>query len=230
MSDLTGSFLDKYRKLEELAKEKYGTRDNESAIVRMEDSREYSRYKGKIAYCRKVRNILSHYPKVEQTFAVEVSEPMIRLLDDLIDEITQTADSIMIKSRYVFSCGIDDNILPAMRTMSEKCYTHIPILENGVLKGVFSENTLLSYIIDDEIVEINKDAKFRDLEKYLPINAHRGETFKFIPDTMTVTELAEIFRDAMQKQERIGMVFVTKSGKASEKIKGIITAWDLSII
>ena len=227
MNSATSKFLDKYRELEKLAKLKY---DCESPIYEMERDPEYGKYRSKISYCRSVRNILSHNPKVGEAFAVEVSEAMIKLLEELIEDISKTADSIMIKSKYVLSCRIDDNIMPAMRTMSEKCYTHIPILENGVLKGVFSENTLLSYIIDDNIIEIDDNTKFSDLEKYLSITAHRGESFRFISENTSVTKLAEIFRVAMQKQERVGMVFVTKTGKSNEKIKGIITAWDLSIL
>ena len=36
-----------------------------------------------------------------------------------------------------------------------------------------------------------------------------------------------MFSDANKHGERIGLIFVTHSGRATEKVLGIITAWDL---
>ena len=168
MNDLTEEFLKRYRELEDLAKLKYNVEEN--AIAKMERSNEYFKYKNKIKYCREVRNFLSHNRGLENSFAVEVSEAMIKLIDELIDELTCTANDIMIHSKFIASCKIEDKIMPAMRLMSEKCYTHIPVLENGVLKGVFSENTLLSYIIDDKIVEIDENTGVKKENIVIPEN------------------------------------------------------------
>ena len=37
-----------------------------------------------------------------------------------------------------------------------------------------------------------------------------------------------MFTVAMRRADRIGMVFITHSGKSSEKVLGIITAWDVA--
>ena len=109
-----------------------------------------------------------------------------------------------------------------------KCYTHVPILEDGIVRGVFSENTLLSYLYGEEIVCIDDETTFSSLAELLPVDAHASESFRFVPRTITLAEVAEMFTVAMRRADRIGMVFITHSGKPSEKVLGIITAWDVA--
>ncbi len=111
--------------------------------------------------------------------------------------------------------------------MKEKSFTHIPILEDGYVKGVFSENTIFSSIIRDKIIEIDESTKFSEYEEFLPPEKHQTETIVFEPKNMMKTELNIVFAKARKNQERIGMVLVTQKGKPNERLLGIITAWDL---
>jgi len=115
-----------------------------------------------------------------------------------------------------------------MVEMNENSFTHIPIVRNGVVLGVFSENTLLRFLIDEEIVSIGSNVKFSDIEKYLPIDRHRAESFRFIGQETPVSEIEDIFADADRNADRIGLIFVTNSGKKTEKLLGIISAWDIA--
>ena len=128
----------------------------------------------------------------------------------------------------VLSAGMEDYVRPVLCEMAEKSYTHVPILEDGVVRGVFSENTLLSYLYGEEIVCIDDKTTFLPLAALLPMDAHASESFRFVPRTMTLAEVAELFTAAMRRADRIGMVFITHSGKPSEKVLGIITAWDVA--
>ncbi len=110
--------------------------------------------------------------------------------------------------------------------MQKNNYTHIPIIEHDVVVGVFSENTVLSYLIDDEIIEIGDDVCFTALGKYLPIENHSSESFRFISRNASLQNVNELFEKALRSQDRIGLVFVTQNGKPSEKLLGIISAWD----
>lgn len=102
------------------------------------------------------------------------------------------------------------------------------IMRDGIVIGVFSENTLLSYLIDDEIVNIDNEVKFSDIDKYLPLDQHRAESFRFVGQETLVSEIEDIFADAVKKSDRIGLIFVTNSGKKTERLLGIISAWDMA--
>ena len=125
---------------------------------------------------------------------------------------------------------MNDNVLPTMMEMQEKVYTHIPILQDGIVIGVFSENTVFSYLADEQIVEIADNMRFSDLSEYLPVEKHRAESFRFVGQTKLISEIRAIFEDALSKQDRIGLIFITKSGNPKEPLLGILTAWDIAAV
>jgi len=230
MNRKTELFLDKYKRLEATVSARYDLSNSESAVSFLERRPEYRAIKSELAYCREVRNLLTHNPKVRGQYAVEPSDEMIALLDRTIERVNnpKKAKHIWVPVRNVICKTMDDDVRPAMVEMNENSFTHIPIVRNGVVLGVFSENTLLRFLIDEEIVSIGSNVKFSDIEKYLPIDRHRAESFRFIGQETPVSEIEDIFADADRNADRIGLIFVTNSGKKTEKLLGIISAWDIA--
>ena len=230
MNSKTELLLDKYKKLEAIASAQYNLNNSESAVNFLERRSECRAIKSELAYCREVRNLLTHNPKVRNRYAVEPSDEMIALLDQTIECIKnpQKAKHIWVPRDKVLCRTMEDYVRPAMVEMNEHVYTHIPIMRDGVVVGVFSENTLLSYLIDDEIISIDNDVKFSDIVKYLPLDQHRAESFRFVGQETLVSEIEDIFADSVKKSDRIGLIFVTNSGKKTEKLLGIISAWDVA--
>jgi CBS domain-containing protein len=115
-----------------------------------------------------------------------------------------------------------------MKFMDKNTFTHVPIIQNDKMVGIFSENTLLSYLVDSGETIITKDMTISDLRQFLPLSAHRGEVFAFLPRKVLLAQVYEEFNKAIKKRERIGMLFITEHGREEEKLLGIITAWDLA--
>ena len=230
MDNKTELFIDKYKSLESLIDAEYDLPNDESAVSYILRKPEYRSVKSELDYCRQVRNLLSHNPKIDRRYSVEPSDAMIALLEQTIERIRnpQRAKHILIPIAKVSCRTMDNFVLPAMREMNEKVYTHIPILRDGIVEGVFSENTLLSYLSDDEIVSIDGSVKFADIAEYLPLEKHRSEFFRFIDADMLVSKIADEFADAVKNQDRIGLMFVTANGKKTEKLLGIISPWDVA--
>ena len=230
MNSKTERFLDKYRQLEAIVSARYNLRDSESAVLFLERKPEYRAIKSELAYCREVRNLLSHNPKIQGRYAVEPSSEMIALLDRTIECVKnpQRAKHIWIPRSRISCRTMEDLVRPAMVEMNENIYTHIPILKDGVVVGVFSENTLLSCLLDGETVTIGNDIRFSDIQEYLPIDQHRAESFRFISQEMPVSEIEDLFAEATKRPERIGLLFVTKNGLKTEKLLGIISPWDVA--
>lgn len=231
MNSKTEIFLQKYRELESIISAEYDLPNSESAVSYIIRRSEYKNIKTELDYCREVRNLLSHNPMLKnKRYAVEPDEEMIALLEQTIEKIRnpKRARHIYIPRSKVCCRSMDDLVYPTMVEMRDNVYTHIPILEDEVVVGVFSENTLLSYLIDDEIVNIDENVKFSDIAKYLPAEKHTAESFRFISQNMLLADIDEIFAEALKKNDRIGLVFVTNSGKPTEKLLGIISAWDIA--
>ena len=226
----TEIFLEEYKKLEDIARDQYGFPDDGKAVLNLEKMNSFRAIKAELGYCREVRNLLQHKPRLAGTFAVEPSDQMIALLRSTIERVKKPilARDVAVLRSYICFRRMEDKVRPAMIEMQEKTFTHIPILDNDTVVGVFSENTLLSYLIDDEIVGIDSNTRFSDLKEYLPLSAHKSESFYFIPQNMLLSEIKARFDSALRRQDRIGLLFMTNLGKSNEPLQGLITAWDVA--
>ncbi len=230
MSDQTEVFLDEYKKLESLAEEKLRYRGGESVIKKLENDPEFRFVQTELRYCREVRNLLQHNPKVNGQFAVQPSEEMTEFLRSVIRMVEDAplACDRAVPIEKVYYRSIEDHVRPALTEKLVKSYTDVPILTDGVVTGVFSENTLLSYLVDEQRIGIEKTTRFTDLHEYLPLGAHRSEVFAFAAVNAPLTGIRALFEQNRTNQKRLGMVFLTKSGRKQEKLEGIITAWDIA--
>lgn len=225
----TELFLDLYKTLEARVSAVYGDDVRGSEVTWLSNRREFRHLRDELDYCREVRNILSHNPKVDGDFLVEPSDKMIKLLEDIIREVDSPAriDEVMIHRNQVLACSLDDLVKPALAKMLQSSFTHIPILDDGRVCGVFSEKTLLTCMVDKAFAA-GSDLTFADIKKYLALENRGYESFRFIAHDLTVSDAGKMFSDAIRKKDRIGMIFVTHGGKPTERLMGIVTAWDVA--
>lgn len=226
------SFLDKYRELEELVKAKYDLADHESPVVFISNLRDFTNLKRGLDVCRRTRDLLSHNSKINNNYVVAPSRELIGILDEAITRIIHPilVSSVMVPVQHVCFAKSDDLVRPILKKMVENVYTHIPILSDGRVAGVFSENTLLSLIAKEEIIGIDNDMTFAnpDIEELLPIDKHETEVFKFTPKDMLLSDARGLFEEAIKNDNRIGLLFVTQNGSVNERILGIVSSWDIA--
>lgn len=229
MDAATREFIDLYNRLESAICELYPVPENTGPVAWLaRNERGFRSMRNELEYCRDIRNFLQHNERVKDDYAVIPSEGMLESLRETLSKVVNMPRAIGLCTGEIYSAGMTDRIRPAMKEMADKAFTHVPILENGRVRGVFSENTLLSYMNTDEIVEITEEDTFEKVRDLLPLDRHDSETFAFVSRDMVATSIAELFQDALKRHERLGMVFVTAHGKPSEKLLGILTSWDMA--
>lgn len=226
MNKLQEDFIEKYKELEELVKEEYALDDKSHPIHFLMNQDEFSFLKKEIDYCRQVRNFLQHENKINGSFAVTPSIEMVKLLDYVIEEVKYPlqAKDIMTKEEKVFYKSKKDIVIKSIIEMENK-YTHIPIVEDGKVTGVFSSSSLFGYMKDNKKFSLEVDLTFEMLENYLLYN--KSERYLYISQNMRINRIKDLFDDYYKKAKRIGMMIVTESGKKEEKFLGIITPYDL---
>lgn len=226
----TEKFLDKYRQLEDVVRHVYHLQESESISYFLTKQGKYKKYADKIRYCQEVRNFLAHKKTIDGNFAIEASDAMIMFIEDLINIINNRpkCSDIHISFKNIYWRDLNDPVKETISVMRQHLYTHVPILNSdGVVVGVFDENSIFAYIADEEIVSIDGNLNFRDIQKYLQISEREMESFIYIQPNMYVEELETLIDEAFHKGKRIGLVFVTASGKSCDKLQGIITPWDI---
>ncbi len=221
-------FIDLYRELEETAKTTLNIPDGASAVFNMANHPDFRYLKQELDYCREVRNLLTHRPKVAGSFGVEPSDEMIAMLEKVLKLLNNPPKAIefAIPRDKLLTAKLTDLVLPVMRNMKAKNFSHVPIIKNDMVMGVFSESTIFDYLADHEIIEISKEATFNDYLPYIGLSEHRNETFAFVSRNALIGEIEELFQTTPQ-MKRLELMFVTETGKSTEKVMAMISPWDL---
>ena len=222
-------FRELCNKFEDLVRIKYKVKDEEGAFYILSNQKEYKKFEKDINLIRKIRNLLSHGEcKVEGKVAIEINENIIEKLKEIISLLENPP---LVASRYItemFVVDLEEKLENLIKTMNEKKISHVPVLDKDKkLVGVFSENTIFSKLSEDEIIEIGKEYKVKDYEKYIKLENHSSEYFDFVKRNEELALAQNLFNKSIKKDKKLVMLFVTRNGKKNEEILGILTPWDL---
>lgn len=224
-------FLKKYKILENSIKNKLNIENYESALIKLKSITQFKHLKDDLDYLREIRNLLQHRPLMNNSYPIEPNIELVYKIDYIISYIQKPPKTYdkCVKIADVCCAKWSDLIFPYMKKMKQYVYTHIPILNDGIVEGVFSENTLFGALIEDELVYEKDNTTFSDdlIKKYSIIDSHVSESFKFVSKNTYLEDVKEMFNKSVGKNERLAMVFITQNGNQKEKLLGILTPWDL---
>ena len=189
------------------------------------------KHKKELLMIKEIRNINTHNRNANYKYFV-CPNPEINLrLKEIIEEIKNPPriieSNMCIKKKDIYFKSLDDKVSETIQDMTEKLYTHIPIIENNILYGVFSENTLLDIVNEESGVIISENTIFSDIQNSLKIENHSMEDFVFVSKNRTIYDIEELFKDYFSQNKRIGCIYITEHGKKNEEILGMLTAWDV---
>ena len=194
-------FRELCNKFEDLVRIKYKVKDEEGAFYILSNQKEYKKFEKDINLIRKIRNLLSHGEcKVEGKVAIEINENIIEKLKEIISLLENPP---LVASRYItemFVVDLEEKLENLIKTMNEKKISHVPVLDKDKkLVGVFSENTIFSKLSEDEIIEIGKEYKVKDYEKYIKLENHSSEYFDFIKRNEELASAQNLFNKSIKK-------------------------------
>ncbi len=227
-------FLNTYNEIDQYMRKKLNKGDDvgHSLLIDNLTGKDYmiTHHKGKLKQYAKLRNAIVHNPIKN---ADPIAEPHYIIVEDyqkILDSIKNPpkALSIAIQADNIFKANINDNALNIMRIMNTKCFTHVPVFENEEFIGVFSENTVFSYLSKNEGVILDSNSYISEFKDHIPIDKHDSEYFQFISKNKCIYEVDQLFRVYLSKAKRLAVVLITENGKPSEKLLGMITAWDVA--
>lgn len=222
-------FIEKYKELEAIVRKTYGLPEQDSISYFLKKQDKFNRYYDDISFCQEVRNFMQHKKKINSRFAIEPNDAMLAFIEQLITRVASRPQckDICIKFKDIEWRSPSDSVKASIKTMREKVYTHIPIIDNGVLIGVFDENSLFNYVAENEIVDVDDKLTFNDIMQYLSVKDREMEEFLFVKATMYVEDLEKEIQKYFYKNKRVGIAFLTINGRENEPIQGMITPWDI---
>ena len=223
-------FLDLYNKLERLLDNRYKKKGRRfpSLILRFENEDEGKRWRDELEICREMRNLLAHNPRIEGEEFLIPSDALIDVLRQIISDVEDPPRAITIctPTDKLLLCTGCEHVGDVIRTMEAHGYSHVPILEDGVLDGVFSAGTLFSCFAENGGA-LSPKTTVSEFSRFLPPNVHRSETYHFAAPDADYWELKDEFIPKGPKHARVAAVFVTSDGTERGKVLGMITPWDM---
>lgn len=229
--DNTDRFLELYRQLEREGRRAYfpNAQDKEAIMGRLMSVPELRMYKDDIDYCRVVRNFLVHTPKVKNQYPIFVSNEMLQLMEEIVDRVKNPIKAIdyAIKIENMYTAQLNSNIIDVVRHMQASGFTHVPVLENGKLIGVFSGNVIYTYLSTADDINLNFNSKICDLIEYLPVYNHTNEYFAFMSADSSFHDIRQLFKIDAKSMKQLAAVFLTQTGKNNEKLLAMLTPYSI---
>lgn len=178
----------------------------------------------------KLRNLIVHNPFKAIDPVTVPNEGLVNIYGSIRDKLLRPAKaiSIAIPGPSIATAKLTDNSIEIIKMMANDTFTHIPIVKDDKMIGVFSENTILSYMADRGEFIITGDSTMQDFADFIPFDKHKSETFKFISRDALLEEVYGLFNAAIKIRERVGVVYITENGKPDQKLLGMITPWDIA--
>ena len=186
----------------------------------------FSEY-GFIDVCKRIRDFDSHNPKSDNYYSI--ADETIKKLESITEEVKHPFTVASKATKNIYSKNINDKVLESMKDMNEKNYTHIPIYsseDNKKLVGIFSENSVFQYIMEDKIIEIDDNTTFKDIIKCIDIKKSK-EVIKFVSKNELYDDVVNDFIKEFHEGQKLSCVMITDHGLPTEKVIGILTAWDV---
>jgi len=137
-------------------------------------------------------------------------------------------ETIAVRFKNLYTASSDTLVLHVMNAMTEEGFSYVPVLENGKMMGVFSDDTIFQYVRDQGSLDLRNDMRLKELKGYLAVDAHQNESFQFASRKETVADLEERLKNASLGNKRLEVVFLTENGGPAETLLGMVTLWDLA--
>ena len=228
-------FFNLYNAFDNVLRKHYNIEDsNQSVIVKRinelkNSSSALKRKRGeRLDIIRNLRNSLAHIEKFNNDDNFIIKANLIKALKNEIEDIKKPLLAIDICRPIdkVIYANINDLLIPLIEKMVNEGYSHIPILSNGILVGVFSENSVFNSLYKTGNNSLNNSTKVSEYLPFIDIDKHSSRYFLFVSKNIKVDNLYELFNNKKQNK-KLAMIFITENGKVDENVLGIITSYDL---
>lgn len=223
-------FLKMYRILEGILEKRYSNSRHGSSVVmdylRDADSEPWRQ---ELDLCREIRNLLTHNADGDGEPYVEPSQAVLDSMRNIIDYVSKPRYAIEFGTprERILCAHSNDRAIDIMHRMTDKGYSHVPVLEKGRIIGVFSAASLFAYLERRSLDALESTATIGKLKDALDVMQHGAEKYLFMPENATIAQVRAIFEKRMERNSRTSAVFITKNGRQDEDLLAMLTPWDV---
>lgn len=221
MENKAAQFLERYREIEEWVLDNL----NVTEMKELEQMPQYKSIRSNLAFCRVLRNLLSHYDwsKAGNDLVI-VTNQALRQVNNLYYSLNpMTLMRVAIRAGQIFAPSPEDSVLSAVKVMQRNDYSYIPIVENHRIIGVFSTKTIMRLVAENTASAFTESLKFKDIMDYIRLIDEQNAHYGFINPNMTVEDVSLKFQRSKTRRVRLDMLFITDNGRSDGILQGMVT-------
>lgn len=221
MENKAAQFLERYREIEEWVLNNL----NVTEMKELEQMPQYKSIRSNLAFCRVLRNLLSHYDwsKAGNDLVI-VTDQAVRQVNNLYYSLNPvTLMRVAIRAGQIFAPSPEDSVFAAIKVMQRNDYSYIPIVENHRIIGVFSTKTIMRLVAENTASAFTESLKFKDIMDYIRLIDEQNAHYGFINPNMTVEDVSLKFQRSKSRRVRLDMLFITDNGRSDGTLQGMVT-------
>jgi CBS domain-containing protein len=221
MENKAAQFLERYREIEEWVLNNL----NISEMRELEQMPQYKGIRSNLAFCRVLRNLLSHYDwsKAGNDMVI-VTEQAVRQVNNLYYSLNPISlMRVAIRAGQIFAPSPEDSVLAAVKVMQRNDYSYIPIVENHRIVGVFSTKTIMQLVANANTVNFSETLKFSDIADIIRLKEESESHYSFIDSNTNMEDVNEKFQRSKSRKKRLDVLFITDNGKSDGTLQGMVT-------
>ena len=225
MENKAGQFLERYREIEEWALNNL----NVTEMKELEQMPQYKSLRSNLAFCRVLRNMLSHYDwsKAGNDMVI-VTDQAVRQVNNLYYSLNPvTLMRLAIRAGQIFAPSLSDSVLAAVKVMQRNDYSYIPIVDNHRIIGVFSTKTLMRIVAENVSSIFSESLTFKDIMDFIRLVGEPNAHYGFIDPNTTVEDVSLKFQRSKTRRVRLDVLFITDNGRSDGILQGMITPGDI---
>ncbi|WP_200411549.1 CBS domain-containing protein [Virgibacillus salexigens] len=189
---------------------------NSNALVR--------EYSDNLLEFAELRNAIVHN-KLDMTHAIaEPHDAIVERIEEIEIELNEPKRVTPLFSRQVLCYQSNDPLNQLLTIIHEKQLSKFPIYQGDTYKGLLTQKGITNWLASKKQEESFAKSSCQ-LEEILPFE--KQDNSRFIHHGMTIYEAIEIFKEHTSKGRRLEALLITKNGKPSKQLLGMITAWDI---
>ena len=217
--------MERYREIEEWVLNNL----NVSEMKDLEQMPQYKSIRSNLAFCRMLRNLLSHYDwsKAGNDMVI-VTDQAVRQVNNLYYSLNpQTLMRLAIRVGQIFAPAPTDSVLAAVKLMQRNDYSYIPIVENHRIMGVFSTKTIMQLVAESNTTHFSETLKFSEIADIIRLKEESEAHYSFIDPNMNMEDVNAKFQRSKTRKKRLDVLFITDNGKSDGLLQGMITPVDI---
>jgi len=225
MENKAGQFLERYREIEEWVLNNL----NVTEMKELEQMPQYKSLRSNLAFCRLLRNLLSHYDWTKAgNDMVIVTDQAVRQVNNLYYSLNpQTLMRLAIRVGQIFAPAPTDSVLAAVKLMQRNDYSYIPIVESHRIVGVFSTKTIMQLVAESNTINFSETLKFNEIADIIRLKEEPEAHYGFIDPNMNMEDVNAKFQRSKTRKKRLDVLFITDNGKSNGLLQGMITPVDI---